>query len=133
MNRKDRNLHEELLTDDILTATEKAKQKSAKLLEDEGLVAIPVKEKRIKIMTMLEDVPEDALDGILKLLQVEHPDSIREEKQETTSVTGKNVIERLTNKQIVIPPIAQKKQRVRRTPIKVVGKPLSEIIIEDRR
>jgi hypothetical protein len=83
------------------------------------------KEKRIKVITMLEYVPEYVLDGVLKLLQ--------EEKQEITSVAEKNVIEKLTEKQIFIPPIAQKKQRVRHTPIKVGGKPLSEIIIEDRR
>jgi len=83
------------------------------------------KEKRIKIINLLEDIPEYALDGVLKLL--------REEKQEITSVTGKNVIDRLTKKQIVIPPMAQKSRKVRRTPIKSGGKPLSEIIIEDRR
>jgi len=80
-------------------------------------------EKRIKIITMLEDIPEYVLDEVLKLL--------REEKQEIMSVTGK--IEISTNKRIVIPPIIQKKERVRNTPIKVGGKPLSEIIIEDRR
>jgi len=90
-------------------------------------------EKRIKIITMLEEVPEYVLDGVFKMLQVEHPDSIGEEKQEITSVTGKNVIDSLMRKGIVVPPIAQKSPRVRRTPIKVGGKPLSEIIIEDRR
>ncbi len=83
------------------------------------------KEKIITIITMLENVPEYTLDGVLKLLW--------EEEQEITSITGKRVIERLTKKQIVIPPIAPQKQRARRTPIKVEGKPLSEIIIEDRR
>ena len=63
---------------------------------------------------------------------IEYLKLLQEEKQEITSVTEKNVIERLTEKQIFIPPIAQKKQRVRHTPIKVGGKPLSEIIIEDR-
>ncbi len=83
------------------------------------------KEKIITIINMLENVPEYTLDGVLKLLW--------EEEQEITSITGKNVIERLTKKQIFIPPITPQKQRARRTPIKVEGKPLSEIIIEDRR
>jgi hypothetical protein len=86
---------------------------------------ITQKEKRIKIITILEDFPEYALDGLLKLLL--------EEKQKITSVTGKNVIDSLMRKEIVVPPIAQKIQRVRRTPIKAGGKSLSEIIIEDRR
>lgn len=85
-----------------------------------------IQKERIKIITtMLEDFPEYALDEVLKLLQ--------KEKQEITSVNGKTVIDSLMRKQIVIPPIAQKTQRVRRTPIKVGGKPLSEIIIGDRR
>jgi hypothetical protein len=42
MNRQNRNLHEGLLTDDIFAATERAKQKSAKLLEDEGIAAIAI-------------------------------------------------------------------------------------------
>jgi len=86
---------------------------------------ITQKEKRREIITMLEELPEYVLDRVLKLLQ--------EEKQEITSVTGKDVIDRLTKKQIVIPPMAQKGQKARHTPIKVGGKPLSKNIIEDRR
>ena len=40
MNSKNRNLHEGILTDDIFAATERAKQKSARLLEEEGIAAI---------------------------------------------------------------------------------------------
>jgi len=85
---------------------------------------ITQKENKIRtITTVLETFPEYALDEVLKLLQ----------EEEITSLTGKNVIGSFMRRQIVIPPINQKTQRVRRTPIKVGGKPLSEIIIEDRR
>lgn len=60
MNRKDRNLHEGLLTDDIFAATERAKQKSARLLEDEGIAAIAV---------LLSEVLRDVINNPDKIME----------------------------------------------------------------
>lgn len=60
MSNKNRALYEGLLTDDIFAATERAKQKSAKFLEDEGIAAIAI---------LLSKVLRDFIDNPSKVME----------------------------------------------------------------
>ena len=83
-----------------------------------------IEEKRIRVMREIESVPEEVLDNILSLV---------EESKKTSQKENKSALDYMVRKGILIPPISSKKRRIRHTPIKGEGKPLSEMIIEDRR
>jgi hypothetical protein len=83
-----------------------------------------IEEKRIRIMREIESIPEEVLDNILSLV---------EESKKTTQKENESAIDYLVKKGVLKPPISSKKRRIRHTPIKGEGKPLSEMIIEDRR
>ena len=78
-----------------------------------------IEEKRIKIISELWHVSESVIDNILVLM---------EENKNTTE----KIDESIRNGKLKLP-IKTEKQKVRRIPIKVKGKPMSEMIIEDRR
>jgi len=78
-----------------------------------------IEEKRIRIISELWHVSESVIDNILALM---------EENKNTTE----KIDESVRNGKLKLP-IKTGKQKVRRTPIKGEGKPLSEMIIEDRR
>ena len=83
-----------------------------------------IEEKRIRIMREIASVPEEILDNILTLV---------EESKKTAQKENESAIDYLVKKGVLKPPISSKKRRIRHTPIKGEGKPLSEMIVEDRR
>jgi len=81
--------------------------------------------KKDEIVSLLDDLPESALDHLLELIQ--------EEKQYQDN-TDESILKDMERRGKIRPPIGRKDgERIRRTPIKASGKPLSEMIIEDRR
>jgi hypothetical protein len=78
-----------------------------------------IEEKRFKIISELWHVSESVIDNILALM---------EENKNTTE----KIDESVRNRKLKLP-MKTEKQKVRRTPIKGTGKPMSEMIIEDRR
>ena len=82
-----------------------------------------IQEKKHEIVSLLDDLPESTLDRILKLL---------EEEGRPLSKVSESTIKGLEGKGIRLP-LGRKTPKVRRNPIKIEGKPLSEMIIEDRR
>jgi hypothetical protein len=83
-----------------------------------------IEEKRIRVMKEIDNVPEEVLDNILALV---------EESKKTSKEDDKSTIDILVKNGILIPPVDRKKPRPEYVPIKVKGKPMSEMIIEDRR
>jgi len=83
-----------------------------------------IEEKRIRVMKEIDNVPEEVLDNILALV---------EESKKISKEDDKSTIDILVKNGILIPPVDQKKPRPEYVPIKIKGKPMSEMIIEDRR
>jgi hypothetical protein len=83
-----------------------------------------IEEKREMIVRELNYIPENVLDNILALIE----ESKKPEKKDSESA-----LDVFVKSGKLILPIKTEKPRVRRTPIKASGKPLSEMIIEDRR
>ncbi len=83
-----------------------------------------IEEKKNRILGELDSVPENVLDNILALIE----ESKKPEKKDSESA-----LEALVKSGILIPPIGPPKAKAKRIAIKGKGKPLSEMIIEDRR
>lgn len=83
-----------------------------------------IEEKRIRVMREIESVPEEVLDNILSLV---------EESKKTSKDNNESTIDILVKSGVLIPPVNPQKPRPEYVPIKVKGKPMSEMIIEDRR
>ena len=83
-----------------------------------------IEEKRIRVMREIESVPEEVLDNILTLV---------EESKKIAQKENESAIDILINSGVLIPPVNPKKPRPEYAAIKVKGKPMSEMIIEDRR
>ncbi len=83
-----------------------------------------IQEKKDEIVSVLDDLPENTLDHILKMLEEEGRPLIK---------VSESTIKGLEGKGIKLPIGRKDGKKIRRTPIKASGKPLSEMIIEDRR
>lgn len=84
-----------------------------------------IQEKKDEIVSVLDDLPENTLDHLLEL--------IKEEKKHQNN-TDESILKDMERRCIIKLPIGRKDgKKIRRTPIKASGKPLSEMIIEDRR
>ena len=82
-----------------------------------------IQEKKNEIVGVMDDLPENTLDHILKML---------EEEGRPLSKVSQSTIKGLQGKGIKLP-LGRKTPKVHRDPIKIEGKTLSEMIIEDRR
>lgn len=83
-----------------------------------------IEEKRIRIMKEIDGVPEEVLDNILALV---------EESKKTSKEDNESTIDILVKSGVLISLVNPKKPRPEYVPIKVKGKPMSEMVIEDRR
>jgi hypothetical protein len=83
-----------------------------------------IEEKREMIIRELNDIPENVLDNILALIE----ESKKPEKKDSESA-----LDVFVKSGILIPPIGPPKAEAKHIAIKGKGKPLSEMIIEDRR
>lgn len=84
-----------------------------------------IQEKKDEIVSVLDDLPESILDHLLEL--------IKEEKKHQNN-TDESILKDMERRGIIKLPIGRKDgKKIRRTPIEGTGKPLSEMIIEDRR
>ena len=82
-----------------------------------------IQEKKNEIVGVMDDLPENTLDHILKML---------EEEGRPLSKVSESTIKGLEGKGIKLP-LGRKTPKIHRDPIKIEGKTLSEMIIEDRR
>lgn len=83
-----------------------------------------IDEKRTRIIREIENASEEVLDNILLLM---------EKNKKVLKEDDKSTIDMLVRNGVLIPPVDPKKPRPVYVPIKVKGKPMSEMIIEDRR
>jgi len=82
-----------------------------------------IKEKKKEAIGILDDLPKNTLDHILRAL---------EEEGKTLSEINEDTIKSLEGKGIKLP-LGRKNPKIRQAPLELKGKTLSEIIIEDRR
>ena len=81
-----------------------------------------IQEKKNEIVGVLDDLPENSLDHILKVLK----------EGGDLSKVSESTIKNLEGKEIKLP-LGRKTPKIHRDLIKIEGKTLSEMIIEDRR
>lgn len=82
-----------------------------------------IEEKKVKIINELEGISEETLDDILFLI----------EESKKATYNGKKSIFNVLAESGIKPPLDRNKPRPEYVPIEVKGKPMSEMIIEDRR
>jgi len=81
-----------------------------------------IQEKKDEIVSVLDDLPENIIDHLLEL--------IKEEKHQNN--TDESILKDMERRGIIKLPVPRKSQKTVRTPLNISGKPLSQIIIEDR-
>lgn len=85
-----------------------------------------IQEKKHEFVSLLDDLSESTLEHVLELIQ--------EERKHQHNIDDDSILKDMERRGIIKLPIGHKDgKKIRRTPIKASGKPLSEMIIGDRR